>query len=396
MPILTHPSKSVPVASLSTAPLVVDLRYEGGIAGNTGDDPLGKLLKVGNQGGFRYLGSPVSRTLKYLVLYTNLSDPDWPDLLDEATGEFHYYGDNKKPGHGLHETQRHGNAILRDAFAALHEGRREAIPPVFIFTKSGKGRDVIFRGLAVPGSISLNPTEDLIAIWKSKDRERFQNYKAVFTILDVAEVSRAWIHDLEAGNKRTPNAPEVYRKWLDTGKVTPLQAEPTIEYRTRDQQLPTSENDIGIVRSIYEYFKPDPFRFEHCSAEIMRLMDRNVTSYELTRPWVDGGRDVLGKYRIGGTANGVEVDFAIEAKCYAMNNGLGVKATSRLISRLRYRQFGVFMTTSFINLQAYKEIIEDRHPVVVVASGDISSILKTAGYKDAQGVGKWLMANFPR
>jgi hypothetical protein len=388
--------KVFPLAELKTAPLVVDAAYAGGSAGNTGDDPIGKVLKVGNQGGFRYLGSPSDRSLKYLVLYTNLADPDWPDLLDEATGEFHYYGDNKKPGHGLHETRRQGNTILRDIFAALHERQRDAIPPIFIFTKSGIGRDVIFRGLAVPGSISLNPTEDLIAIWKSKDGERFQNYKAVFTILDVPEISRAWIQDIEQGKKRSPNAPANFIKWLDSGKVSPLQAEPTIVYRTKEQQLPKGENDIKIVQTIYEYFRLDPYRFEHCSAEITRLMDKNVVSYELTRPWVDGGRDVLGKYRIGGAQKGVDVDFAIEAKCYAQDSGLGVDATTRLISRLRYRQFGVFVTTSFVSLQAYKEIVEDRHPVIVVASGDISGILKNAGYKSPEDVGSWLSSNFPK
>ena len=43
----------LPFSALSAADLVVDAVYEGGTAGNTGDDPLSKLLRVGNQGGFR-------------------------------------------------------------------------------------------------------------------------------------------------------------------------------------------------------------------------------------------------------------------------------------------------------------------------------------------------------
>jgi hypothetical protein len=43
---------------LAGSDLVVDRVYRGGIAGNAGDDPLSKLLPVGNQGGFRTLGSP--------------------------------------------------------------------------------------------------------------------------------------------------------------------------------------------------------------------------------------------------------------------------------------------------------------------------------------------------
>jgi hypothetical protein len=387
-------SKQVRFSELASAPLVIDATYEGGTIGNTGDDPLGKLLRVGNQGGFRYLGSPASRSLKYLVLYSNLADPDWPDLLDEVTGEFHYYGDNKKPGHDLHDTQRQGNVILRDMFMDAHEGHRSRVPPIFIFSKGSKGRDVVFRGLAVPGAVSLNPNEDLIAIWKSKEGQRFQNYKATFTILDVAEISRTWVNDIENGQSMSVHAPAAYKRWIETGKVIPLMAEPTIEYRNKEQQLPTSENELGIINTIYKYFKPDPFRFEHCSAELIRLMDHNVTSVELTRPWVDGGRDVLGKYRIGSRGSNIEVDFALEAKCYELNSGLGVKSTSRLISRIRHRQFGVFMTTSFVQTQAYKEIIEDRHPVIVMAATDIVEVLKRHEHNNPEKVGAWLRANF--
>lgn len=39
--------------------------------------------------------------------------------------------------------------------------------------------NVIFRGLAVPGAISIPQTEDLVAIWKTKSGQRFQNYRAI-------------------------------------------------------------------------------------------------------------------------------------------------------------------------------------------------------------------------
>ena len=61
-------------------------------------------------------------------------------------------------------------------------------------------------------------------------------------------------------------------------------------------------------------------------------------------------------------------------------NGGGVRYTSRLISRLRHRQFGVLVTTSPLDAQAYKEIREDGHPVVVLAGRDIVDILKKLGF----------------
>jgi hypothetical protein len=126
------------------------------------------------------------------------------------------------------------------------------------------------------------------------------------------------------------------------------------------------------------------------------MMDRNIVSIDHTRPWVDGGRDAVGKYRIGLGENSIEVEFALEAKCKKLSNAAGVKETSRLISRLRHRQFGIFVTASFLHHQAYKEIKEDRHPVIVICAKDIVRMLKNAGYGTKGAVEKWLEGNFPR
>lgn len=53
-----------------------------------------------------------------------------------------------------------------------------------------------------------------------------------------------------------------------------------------------------------------------------------------------------------------------------------VKQTNRLISRIRHRQFGVFVTTSYISSQVYKELLEDEHPILVISGRDIVAILK--------------------
>src|SRR4051812_17336014 len=105
---------------LPEADLVVEAVYEGGTTGTVADDPLGRLLPCGNQGGFRYAGSKKDRALKLVVLYTSSADPDWPDALYRETGLFTYFGDNRAPGRELHETPRGGNEILRWCFARLH------------------------------------------------------------------------------------------------------------------------------------------------------------------------------------------------------------------------------------------------------------------------------------
>jgi len=124
-------------------------------------------------------------------------------------------------------------------------------------------------------------------------------------------------------------------------------------------------------------------------------MDPNITECDLTRPWRDGGRDAIGNYRIGHQNHAIGVEFALEAKCKQSTSGSGVPETNRLISRLRYRQFGIFITTSYVADQAYQEIIEDGHPVVIVAGADITKILVNAGYSTPDVVSLWLEDRFP-
>jgi len=144
--------------------LKVDAVYQGDRMGNAGDDPLPLLVEVSNSGGFRYRGR--LDALQLLVLTTSREDPDWPDTLDRATGVFTYFGDNKRPGRELHDTPRKGNALLRRIFDLSHSGveGRQPVPPILLFANTGEWRDVVFLGLAVPGTADLRVSEDLVAI----------------------------------------------------------------------------------------------------------------------------------------------------------------------------------------------------------------------------------------
>ena len=369
------------VVDLSNLDLVVDNIYGGSRKGNASDDPLPSLLGVDNGAGFRHLGKrPAVETLKLLVLKTNLNNPDWPDHLDQETGLFTYYGDNQTPGRGLHETPRQGNSILKNLFDGRHNRQlTQHFPPIFVFCSAGTYRDQRFLGLAVPGAESLGPDEDLVAIWRSggDSNQRFQNYKAIFTILDIASIPRTWIRDIQNGRAATsPHAPSVWLDWLRLRKFTPLHSPRSIEVRSKILQAPKTQEEKAIVSLIYDRYKENPFQFERCAAEIAKLMLPQIVTCDLTRPWRDGGRDATGSYHIGQAASAVEVEFALEAKCYAPDSGVGVKELSRLISRLRHRQFGILVTTSFLATQAYQELKEDNHPVVVISGGDAAKLLR--------------------
>ena len=231
-------TRTIEFSDLAAADLIVDAVYRGGRKGHAGDDPLSHLLRVSNQGGFRYRGN--LDALELLVLTSTLNDPDWPDTLDRETGIFSYFGDNKHAGRALHDTPRNGNDVLRRIFGLSHFGpeERSKVPPIFVFANAGDGRDALFLGLVVPGSIDLRPAEDLVAIWKTAQGKRFQNYRARFTILDVPVVSRSWIADILAGHSHSPNAPKPWSNWIRTGQFSPLLTTRSIEHRTRAEQLP--------------------------------------------------------------------------------------------------------------------------------------------------------------
>jgi ABC-type lipopolysaccharide export system ATPase subunit len=150
-----------------------------------------------------------------------------------------------------------------------------------------------------------------------------------------------------------------------------------------------------MIQAIRDYFSTWPVGFERCAAQLTQLMDKNFVNYELTRSSRDGGRDAVGEYRVGSSSASILIDFALEAKCYAEQNSVGVREISRLISRLRHRQFGVLVTTSFVNIQAYKEIKEDHHPIVIIAASDIVQILMGAELNTTNRVIEWLHTNFP-
>jgi hypothetical protein len=330
-------------------------------------------------------------------MFSTENEPNWPDHLDVETGRFTYYGDNRSPGHGLHETPRRGNRLLKEMFDALHGSPpdRTPIPPLFIFTATGVGRDVKFRGLAVPGASSITAADDLVAVWKTVQGNRFQNYRAIFTVHDVPVVSRAWLGDLLSGSPLSPNVPAEWRQFIAKDVYKPLAAPRVLKHRTPAEQKPDSQVGTQIAKLIHKHFDGRPYEFEKCAVEIAKMMDPNIVDCDLTRPWMDGGRDAIGFYRIGPPSDPVRVEFALEAKCYCLHSGNGVKHTSRLISRLRHRQFGIFVTTSFVDRQAYKEIREDGHPVVIVSSGDIVRVLASKGYATPVEVQDWLDVLFP-
>ena len=392
--------KVVKFEDLEQADLYIDCVYKGGTAPNISAEPFHKLIPgCENSGGFsKKLREDGSGKYAYVVLYTTMEELEWPDFLEEETGIFRYYGDNRKPGRELTDTKKKGNKILEDVFALLNEGKNlEDIPPFLVFKKVGTQRDIQFLGLAAPGNPKISPDKDLVAFWRTFKQLRFQNYEAYFTILNTGRepISRKWIKSLIEDHKNNLQyAPKAWKEFVQNGRngIIPLRAPKIISIPSKYDQLQSDEEGKRCLEFIRNNYKSNPYGFEACATDIISKMDGNFVKFNLTRPWRDGGRDATGYYSIstGGKANHpLEIDCALEAKCYDINNAVGVRQMSRLISRIRYRQFGILITTSYVDQQAYKEVVEDGHPILIVTASDIAAILRRNSI-DNTNINSWL------
>lgn len=391
----------IPFENLESSDLIVDTIYKGGDLKGKASEVISKLLpNCSNSGGFRKVMRKDNSGLPaYVVLYTSMSELAWPDYLDEETGIFRYYGDNRTPGKTILDTPRKGNELLELVFECLNskDGSIQNIPPFLIFKKGGTGWDVQFLGLAAPGNPRISPDKDLVAFWRTMNEQRFQNYEAYFTILNTSEIDKEWLNMLIYDHDNSlKHAPDVWKSFIKRGRngIIPLIAKKLPKIPDKYDQLQSNEDGQKCLMKIRSYYKNNPFGFENCAKAILEKMDNKFQDFSLTRPWRDGGRDALGYYVIGSASKAnypLRIDCAMEAKCYAENHAVGVREMSRLISRIRYRQFGVLITTSYVHKQAYKEIIEDGHPILVISATDIVNILRRNAIS-LENIDEWLVS----
>jgi hypothetical protein len=57
--------------------------------------------------------------------------------------------------------------------------------------------------------------------------------------------------------------------------------------------------------------------------------------------------------------------------------------------------FGVLVTTSYMHDQAYREVPEDQHPIVIICGRDIVDIVRRKGYSTPSDVAARLESAYP-
>ncbi|WP_045517864.1 protein NO VEIN domain-containing protein [Clostridium sporogenes] len=229
---------------LQEADLIVNAIYKSGNNGNYSDEALSKLMKCENSCGFRKKGSLKESKLKYVVLYSTGKHSHWKDILNMETGEFTYYGDQDKVNKEIYDTPKKGNEVLRRTFENLRKGNRDNIAPFFIFIKEER-RDVRFIGLAVPGNPNKSIEECLEVVTIDKPEGQIKNYKAIFTILDVQQINRKWLEDLEEENGLLSQyAPIEWKVWIEGAKYNTLLAKEIEEQIGQDSNESNTEKDL--------------------------------------------------------------------------------------------------------------------------------------------------------
>lgn len=184
----------VPFSLLADAPLTPGFVYDGGTAGTVADDPIQRLLPVGNAGGIRWNGPIEDPTM--IVLYSTGQEAEWKDEVDlDGDGRIVYHGDNRTTGQELLKPPKHGNLLLhRFAERGFHPS-----VPIFVFSKSatpGPSRSVLFHGLAQVGAPEYVKSDWLTAKWFDGDGGRFLNYVLLAHLVAPAVIERDAISGL--------------------------------------------------------------------------------------------------------------------------------------------------------------------------------------------------------
>lgn len=330
----------------------------------------------------------------YVVLSTTLDINEWPDKIIKQTGDVFYYGDNRDNKKKIDE--RLGNQILTEIFNCAHDdAKRKNMPPILLFQTKNKA-DIVgsktgyskFLGLLVPGSTDSALT-DLVQEWRVNDEgDRFPNYRARFTVLNVSVISRKWLQErIENSDRSDSLAPREWLDYIHKGRSAISALISTSERKPLDRlkQLPIEGgSDDKMLKTITDHYKDNPYGFEMFAARLIRDIDGNIGKLEITSKSKDGGYDAFGQYAIGPKDHRLPIilNCFMEAKCYSRTNGVGVKEVARLLSRMHLGDIGFFVTTSFVNPQAYKEVLEDDRKIIFITGIDIIRVLREKGINE--------------
>jgi hypothetical protein len=339
---------------------------------------------IANSGGIRYKDPVANRAVDqetgrtipafFILLTRDMSAQHhnpWDDLVDEISGNIHYWGDAKHLSRNQRYDSFRGNARLEATNNLRLVGRISEMPPILHFSKRRSGY-LTFNGLCV--------LSDLRHAWFEDKGRPVKNLRALLSILDTEMVNVEWLRQRVITGPRadvdSAFAPDAWLK-AKKGKVQRRHVWAS-KIRSREQQLPVPGSQDALL--LDEIRKLSPSTFEAFVValidklpEIVPGLEHTVTRTRLTS---DHGVDFFGSFRLPWPVS-YEIGFVGEAKRYG--SPVSPDQVSRLVARLGRGQYGLYFTTSWYTPQTQREIQADRYPVRLFAAQDIINILKAGG-----------------
>lgn len=336
---------------------------------------------IANSGGIRYkdctgkcvIDPETGRAIPafFLLVTTDMAAQHhnpWDDLVDEISGNIHYWGDAKYSARGWPYNRFPGNARLEATNNLRLAGKLDAMPPILHFSKKRTGY-LTFNGLCV--------LSDLRHAWFEDKGKPVKNLRALLSILDTETVNAEWLRQRVVGgditNADNQHAPDA---WLNAkkGKVQRRHVWAS-KIRPREQQLPIPDSEDEQLLNDVKSLSPRAFEAFIVALvdklpEIIPGLDHTITRTRLTG---DHGVDFFGMFRLPPPI-GYQIDFVGEAKRYS--SAIKPDQVSRLVARLGRGQYGLYFTTSWYSEQTQKEIQADRYPVRLFSGQDIVNVLR--------------------
>lgn len=305
----------------------------------------------------------------------------WQDFFDTDNGHIRYFGDNKSPGQDPATTP--GNKALLNAFRLAHSHDKQdrlLTPPLLFFRRvSHEGRTKgfpEFQGFGVIRSV------DLLTQWDNKQDRSFTNYAFDFVVLsmEAEHESFDWDWIQRRRNSRLTLlqadecAPASWRKWVRTGavsldklrrRVSKLSIKPA-----EDQKPTPGTSQYDILQEVYKYYEGKKHRFEALAEVIAeRVVGADYGIYR--RGWIttasgDRGVDFVASVKLGSGFSATDLIVLGQAKCESPNSPTSGVHIARTVARLQRGWVGVYVTTSYFSEPVQQEVIEDRHPIVLI------------------------------
>lgn len=260
----------------------------------------------------------------------------WDDLVDNISGNIHYWGDAKHASRGRLYDQFPGNARLEAINNMRLAGSLEKMPPVLHFSRKRTGY-VTFNGLCA--------LSDLRHSWFEDKGRPVKNLRALLSILDTETVPLEWLRErVTAASTKEADAKLAPKVWMEArkGKIRRRHVW-AAKIRSKTNQLPApgsvDERILDEVRSL------TPNAFEAFVVALVDKIPEIVPGLEhlvtRTRRTGDHGLDFFGMFRLPHPI-AYQIDFVGEAKRHS--SAITPDQVSRLVARLGRGQYGLYFT----------------------------------------------------